>query len=94
MCNGGENNEQQCYTNSPQNVSFSDGNLILTARRADGVLDQGRTYTSGRIQSNGKVISPTANLRQALSFRQVRDPGLLLDASEPEQCRLAQPRGN
>ena len=35
-------------------VSFSGGNLILTARRADGVLDQGRTYTSGRIQSNGK----------------------------------------
>ena len=54
MCNGGENNEQQCYTSSPQNVSFSGGNLILTARLASGVLDQGRTYTSGRIQSNGK----------------------------------------
>jgi len=57
QCFGGGNNEQQCYTSheSPsQNISFSNGNLVLTARLAGGVLNQGRTYTSGRIQSNGK----------------------------------------
>ena len=30
-----------------------DGKLVLTARPATG-LSQGRTYTSGRVQSNGK----------------------------------------
>ena len=36
-----------------QNVEIADGNLILTARSASG-LSQGRTYTSGRVQSRGK----------------------------------------
>ena len=53
QCFGGGNNEQQCYTTSSQNVSVVDGKLVLTARPATG-LSQGRTYTSGRVQSNGK----------------------------------------
>ena len=53
QCFGGGNNEQQCYTSDAQNISLSGGNLVLTALQADG-LAQGRTYTSGRIQSNGK----------------------------------------
>ena len=53
QCFGGGNNEQQCYTSTSQNVEISDGNLVLTARRASG-LSQGRTYTSGRVQSRGK----------------------------------------
>ena len=53
QCFGGGNNEQQCYTGESQNVEISDGNLILTARSASG-LSQGRTYTSGRVQSRGK----------------------------------------
>ena len=55
-CFGGGNNEQQCYTShnsSSQNISFSEGKLVLTARQESG-LGWGRTYTSGRIQSNGK----------------------------------------
>lgn len=53
QCFGGGNNEQQCYTSSPENVSISDGKLVLTARQESG-LPQTRTYTSGRIQSKGK----------------------------------------
>lgn len=53
QCFGGGNNEQQCYTGTSQNVEIADGNLILTARSASG-LSQGRTYTSGRVQSRGK----------------------------------------
>ena len=53
QCFGGGNNEQQCYTTSTQNVSVAGGKLVLTARPATG-LSQGRTYTSGRVQSNGK----------------------------------------
>ena len=53
QCFGGGNNEQQCYTGDSQNVEITDGNLILTARSASG-LSQGRTYTSGRVQSRGK----------------------------------------
>lgn len=52
-CFGGGNNEQQCYTSSPDNVSISDGKLVLTARQESG-LPQTRTYTSGRVQSKGK----------------------------------------
>ena len=37
----------------PQNISIVDGKLLLTARPMSG-LDQGRSYTSGRIQSRGK----------------------------------------
>ena len=53
QCFGGGNDEQQCYTGSSQNISLSNGKLLLTARPSSG-LGWGRTYTSGRIQSNGK----------------------------------------
>jgi beta-glucanase (GH16 family) len=53
QCFGGGNNEAQCYTDSPDNISIVDGNLVLTARPATG-LAQGRSYTSGRVQSSGK----------------------------------------
>ena len=53
QCFGGGNNEAQCYTDSADNISIVDGNLVLTARPETG-LAQGRTYTSGRVQSSGK----------------------------------------
>ena len=53
-CFGGGNNEQQCYTSSPDNIRVDNGKLILTARAAAG-LEQGRSYTSGRVQSAGKA---------------------------------------
>ncbi|WP_218353070.1 glycoside hydrolase family 16 protein [Alteromonas lipotrueiana] len=34
-CWGGGNNEQQCYTNRPQNAHIDDGILVITARRED-----------------------------------------------------------
>jgi beta-glucanase (GH16 family) len=53
QCFGGGNNEAQCYSDSADNISIVDGNLVLTARPENG-LAQGRTYTSGRVQSSGK----------------------------------------
>ena len=53
QCFGGYNDEQQCYTSSPNNISIVNGHLVLTARPESG-LDEDRTYTSGRIQSAGK----------------------------------------
>lgn len=58
-CWGGGNNEAQCYTSRPQNVSVEGGNLVLTARvenyTASGALGaETRAYTSGRVQTNGK----------------------------------------
>jgi beta-glucanase (GH16 family) len=53
-CFGGGNQEQQCYTSSLDNVRVVDGKLVLTARPEAG-LEQGRSYTSGRVQSAGKA---------------------------------------
>ena len=54
QCFGGGNNEQQCYTSSSNNIAVEDGKLVLTARPEAG-LAQGRSYTSGRVQSSGKA---------------------------------------
>lgn len=53
-CFGGGNNEAQCYTSNPENISVGGGNLVLTALPAGGPQEQGRTFTSGRVQSKGK----------------------------------------
>jgi beta-glucanase (GH16 family) len=59
-CWGGGNNEAQCYTSRPENVSVIDGNLVLTAlvenHTATNVNGQSasRNYTSGRIQTRNK----------------------------------------
>ncbi|MDA8776906.1 glycoside hydrolase family 16 protein [Alphaproteobacteria bacterium] len=59
-CWGGGNNEAQCYTSRPENVSVIDGNLVLTALvenyTATNVNGQSasRNYTSGRIQTRNK----------------------------------------
>lgn len=53
QCFGGGNGEAQCYTDNAENISVNGGHLTLTAQPADG-LAQGRSYTSGRIQSSGK----------------------------------------
>ena len=47
---GGGNNELQYY--GPEGVSVRDGNLVLTATRE---ARQGRSFTSGRINSKSKV---------------------------------------
>ncbi|PRP88258.1 LPXTG-motif cell wall anchor domain-containing protein [Planoprotostelium fungivorum] len=48
-CDGGGNNEHQCYTNSDQNVAVRDGSLVLTARIQNG--GNGKRFTSGRINT-------------------------------------------
>ena len=47
QCFGDGNNEAQCYTDSADNISIIDGNLVLTARPETG-LAQGRTYIGSR----------------------------------------------
>ena len=47
---GWGNNELQSY--QADNISVADGNLIITARREDA---DGREYTSGRINTDGKL---------------------------------------
>ena len=46
------NNELQCYTNRSSNVNIENGNLVITARRESL---NGKSFTSGRINSSTKV---------------------------------------
>jgi len=47
-CNGGGNNELQCYTNHASNVQVRDGSLFVTARPENY---NGKQYTSGRVNT-------------------------------------------
>jgi len=47
-CDGGGNNELQCYTNSPNNVAVQNGSLVITAIPQNL---NGKQYTSGRINT-------------------------------------------
>lgn len=49
-CWGGGNNERQCYART--GVSLRDGQLILTARRADAATTM-RSHTSGKVHTRG-----------------------------------------
>jgi len=50
------NRELEYYTDRPSNVHIHDGSLVITAKREAyvGSDGQGRTYTSGRIESRGR----------------------------------------
>lgn len=48
--NGWGNNELQYYTDRPQNVQVTGGNLVITAQRENY---EGRNYTSARIKTQG-----------------------------------------
>jgi beta-glucanase (GH16 family) len=53
-CDGGFNNEMECYTSSPSNVYLDgQGNLVIHVQKAGG-LANGRTFTSGRINTQNK----------------------------------------
>jgi len=60
-CGGGGNNERQCYTADPANVSVKDGVLRLTARRqaTTGLADpwSGSKATKTLDYSSGKVVT-------------------------------------
>jgi len=48
-CDGGGNNEMQCYTTSGDNVAVRNGSLELRARIQAGA--RGKQYSSGRINT-------------------------------------------
>ena len=50
LCGWG-NNELQYYTNSPENLFFQDGKLVIQAKQE---TYSGRNYTSARIKTEGK----------------------------------------
>jgi len=51
-CDGGGNNEMQCYTSNPSNVRVSNGSLLITAIPQNY---NGRQYTSGRINTKASA---------------------------------------
>lgn len=52
-CDGGGNHEQQCYTDSSENLFLRDGLLHIVVHKAPVTAD--KPYTSARINSKGKV---------------------------------------
>ena len=63
--NGGGNQELQYYRR--ENVSVADGSLVLTARRENY---QGKSFTSGRINSNQKAAFKHGILQARIKFPQ------------------------
>ena len=54
-CDGGGNQELQCYTDSPENSYVSDGTLKIVAKLNDGASgDNDDDYTSARMITQGK----------------------------------------
>jgi len=51
-CDGGGNNELQCYTSSADNLKVNGGYLTITAKPQD---INGKRYSSARINTKGKV---------------------------------------
>ena len=50
-CDGGGNNELQCYVDSPDNIFLRDGMLHITARKgSDGRVTSGRLTTQGKVE--------------------------------------------
>ena len=50
-CNGGGNQEAQCYVDDPANIFVSDGALNIVARRdANGDITSGRLNTLGKVE--------------------------------------------
>ena len=69
-CWGGGNDERQCYTARPENISLANGHLVITAREeswtgdawseerklvvADPDAQKTQEFTSGKLTTNGK----------------------------------------
>ena len=67
--NGWGNNELQYYTNRTENVSVSDGNLHITARKENY---NGSSYTSGRIISYKKQEFTYGRIEARIAVPQVQ----------------------
>ena len=55
MPEGAVNNEAQAYTNSPENLYLSNGNLAIQARKDNPFNPNEPGYTSGRVNSRDKI---------------------------------------
>ncbi len=53
-CDGGGNNELQCYTDSSENAFVSDGTLKIVAKLADGATGNDDDFTSARLTTQNK----------------------------------------
>lgn len=53
-CDGGGNNELQCYTDSSENAFVSDGTLKIVAKLAEGATGEDDDYTSARLTTQNK----------------------------------------
>jgi len=62
---GGGNGELQYYSDRPQNVKVENGNLVLTAVRENY---RGKSFTSGRINSNKKVVFGKGKIEARIKF--------------------------
>jgi len=85
-CWGGGNGELQCYTNRPQNLKISNGNLILTAvpgtytgssngctNNNDNSCGNTKQFTSGRVRS---IFDPSGSfLRGRFEIRAILPKG-------------------
>lgn len=79
-CGGGGNNERQCYTASPTNVSVGGGVLRLTARRqaTTGIANpwDGSTATRTLDYASGKILTKgKASWRYGRVEARARPPG-------------------
>lgn len=54
-CSGGGNNEEQCYTDSPENLFIEDGILNIVARPTEPGSGLSKPYTSSRIVTKDKA---------------------------------------
>ena len=64
------NAELQYYVDNTDNVSVRDGNLVLTARRQEY---EGKTFTSGRINTLGKVEFTYGIIEARIKFPKTAD---------------------
>ncbi len=62
---GGGNKEVQYYTDRNENLRVSDGNLIIEARKEEY---NNRQYTSGRINTKGKVAFKYGKIEARIQF--------------------------
>lgn len=53
-CEGGGNQELQCYTDSPNNALVSDGTLKIIAKLNDGAVGEDDDFTSARLTTQNK----------------------------------------
>jgi beta-glucanase (GH16 family) len=72
-CDGGGNSEEQCYTDSPENLFIEDGILNIVARQTPADSNYTKPYTSSRIvtKNQGDWTYDGLKLKQKLHMVKV-----------------------